>query len=501
MKSVTRKVYTNMAENVRGVTDGGSREHNEIDGLMSVQNRDYTNCFYMFVTDTVFIPDLDQLVSAYYNLGNEYIKAYPTECAVINSNYSSEQLNSKTPYRYWIAHAGTNGYSYEWVSAIAEDGTCTGFCAWDGTIGIRPAFYLNESAWNNGGSTYPGGNPQKIPVRSNDTDEVMSAALSQNDLTSLLGNVTLDVGELRGPSIKIAGKTLNLFEIDANLELPFKKLNVQASVDSQKKTIKVLLGYKPVKGGTTIIGDPNSTENSRNDFWKSYTDAKDLVKTINGKTPNGADFRSKFQDVYDDMQKLEADLIVNVSGKVCLYAEFSYETGEMKFSEGGGLLAVSLKNTINGRIPQFPVAYVTLRLEVSAEGEIKVVADENGWRFNPTLDAALKAAIAIGLGDNAGKIQAYIEGGLEGEIGAHVRPLWELTGEDLLSIDLSGILYLEWKIKAGLEIGDTYKKQLVKLGLYPHLELLSDLDTGLLTMKDFFPPLNQSHGITCTRHR
>lgn len=151
MKKITRKVYTNMAENTRGVTDGGSREHESVVGLMSTQNRNYTNCFYMFVTDAVFIPDLDQLVTAYYNLGNEYIKAYPTKSAVLNSDCSSNQLNSETSYKYWIAHAGTNGYSYEWVNAIAEDGICTGFRAWDGTVGVRPAFYLDESVCTNVG--------------------------------------------------------------------------------------------------------------------------------------------------------------------------------------------------------------------------------------------------------------------------------------------------------------------------------------------------------------
>lgn len=162
MKSITRKVYTNMAENTRGVTDGGSREHDSVNGLMSAQNRNYTNCYYMFVTDTVFIPDLDQLVTAYYNLGNEYIKAYPTKSVELNSDYSSGQLNSKTPYKYWIAHAGTNGYSYEWVNAIAEDGTCTGFRAWDGTVGVRPAFYLNESVWDNGGGSDPSSAPTSV---------------------------------------------------------------------------------------------------------------------------------------------------------------------------------------------------------------------------------------------------------------------------------------------------------------------------------------------------
>lgn len=176
MKSITRKVYTNEAENIRGVTDGGSKEHIGVDGLMSAQNRDYTNCYYMYVTDTVFIPDLEQIVSVYYNLGNEYVKAYPTEQAVAHSDYSSGVFSSETPYKYWTTHAGTNGYSYEWVRFIAEDGTYTGSRAWDGAIGIRPAFYLNESAWNRGENNSPS---NEIIFRSDD------------DFTVIIGNSTV----------------------------------------------------------------------------------------------------------------------------------------------------------------------------------------------------------------------------------------------------------------------------------------------------------------------
>lgn len=186
MKNVTRKVYTNEAENTRGITDGGSREHNGVDGLMSAQNRDYTNCYYMYVTDTVFIPDLDQMVSVYYNFGNEHVKACPTEQAVTHSDYSSGELNSETPYKYWITHAGTNGYSYEWVRFIAEDGTCTGSRAWDGTVGIRPAFYLDESVWNNGG----GDNPSR--------DEITFRA--DNDFTVNVGDETVILASIPNAS-------------------------------------------------------------------------------------------------------------------------------------------------------------------------------------------------------------------------------------------------------------------------------------------------------------
>lgn len=336
-------------------------------------------------------------------------------------------------------------------------------------------------------STGPGGVAEKIPVHSTDERAVLDAALTQADLTNLFENVTLDIGKLRGPTISVAGKTFDLFEIDSKLELPFKKLPIEVSVDGDKKLIKVLLGFKEVKGDMTIIGDHNNFgEDSRNDFWKSYTDAKDLSKVISNQPVNSAVFRSQFQDLYDGLQELNMDFIVKAKGRVCGYAEFSYETGELKPSEGSAVLMIELKETLNHRIATFPAAYVTLRFEVSAEGKIRLVVDEDRYIFDPAFDAALKTAIGLGLGKNTGKFQAYVEGGYDGELGAYIRPMWKITNEELLSIDMTGNLYLAWKMKAWLfETGDTYKKQLFKFGLYPRLELLSESDTAPLTMDAF----------------
>lgn len=335
----------------------------------------------------------------------------------------------------------------------------------------------------------PAGDPStgdiKIPVHSTDSTDVLDAALKQADLANLFEDVTCDMGVLRGPKISIAGEEFYLFEYASKLELPFKKLPIEASVDNEKKTVNVLIGFKEVKGDMTIVGDPDSPADSRNDFWKSYTDAKNLYKTIGGKSVTSAKFRGKFQDVYDELQDLGMDLVVGATGKVCGYAEFSFESGKLEFSEGGGILSVSVNATQSARIPSFPAAYVTLRFGVSTEGKLRIVSDVDNWVFDPTFDAALTTAIGVGLGKNNGQFQAYVEGGFDGELGAHIRPMWVVTREDPFSVDMTGNLYFSWKAKALLlEHGDTYKKQLVKLGLYPRLELLSDQDSGPLSMED-----------------
>ncbi len=150
MKKVTRKVYTNQGEFVRGITEGGSKEHIGVNDTMDKQSRDYTNCYYMYVTDVVFIPDLEHLVNTFDNLGTEHVISFPTEQAVMNSDYKSNKLDSKLPYAYWTTHVGTTGYSYEHMQPIDSSGALGGAVAWDGKIGVRPAFFLNEDVWNKG---------------------------------------------------------------------------------------------------------------------------------------------------------------------------------------------------------------------------------------------------------------------------------------------------------------------------------------------------------------
>lgn len=334
--------------------------------------------------------------------------------------------------------------------------------------------------------------PAWVPVHSTDEPEILDAALPQADLTKLFPDVSSGMDKLRGPSITIAGETFYLFELESKLDIDFKnKATVQVKADYEKKTVQVLIGYKPIKGTTTIVGDPNSGEGSieDNDFWKAYTDAKSLYKMTAGDLAhtNSPRFRSKFQDVYDELQAFEMDMIVKAEGKICGYLELSYETGELKPSEGGVILAVSVKTTQSGRIPSFPAAYVTLHFDVSAEGKIRLVANDDGVVFDPAFDAAIGTAIGVGLGKNTGNFQAYIEGGFDGELGAHVRPMGTLVGTDPFSVDMTGNLYFSWKLKAWLlENGDSYKKELFKLGLYPRLEIMrTAMIPAQMTMEDY----------------
>lgn len=322
----------------------------------------------------------------------------------------------------------------------------------------------------------------QVPVYEEDEWTVLDNALAELDLNELLPDISFDMDELKGPKISIGDYVFNLFEIEGKVEIPLaKKLTLQIQANIEKKTINVLVGYKTKSGDMTVVGDPNSGEEDT-DYWESYLKAKELYQMVSGGTANSAAFRSKFQDQYDKLQEFDMDMIVKAKARVGGFIEFSYETGKLEFSEGGGFLAVELSKTLNGRLPSFPAAYLTLRFKASAEGKLMVVAEDTGLNTDLQIDAALGTAIGVGLGKNTGVIQAYLEGGFEGKLGVAVRP-WRIPGydeEDPLAVDLTGSLYLKVKF---LLWEQSFQRELVKLGLYPKLELLSEQPWQSLSME------------------
>lgn len=322
----------------------------------------------------------------------------------------------------------------------------------------------------------------QVPVYSDDEQTVLDNALAEMDLNELLPDISFGMDELKGPQISIGDYVFNLFEIEGKVEIPLsKKLTLQIQANTEKKTVNILVGYKTKNGEMTVVGDPNSGEEDT-DYWESYLKAKELYQMISGGSANSAAFRSKFQDQYDKLQEFDMDMIVQAKARVGGFIEFSYETGKMEFSEGGGFLAVELSKTLNGRLPSFPAAYLTLRFKASAEGKLIVEAEDSGLNTDLQIDAALGAAIGVGLGKNTGVIQAYLEGGFDGELGVAIRP-WRVPGydeEEPLTVDLTGSLYFKIKL---LMWEQTFEEELFKLGLYPELELLADQPWDAITME------------------
>lgn len=154
VSDTTQKVYTNEAEYIRGLTDGGTSEYWLTSGQhLEDLSLDFSDIYYQYVTDKFFVPNVIQLMQAYNNIGKDYIIAYPTSQAVNTSNFSHPEFSETMPCAYWINHPGTTGYSYEHMNTIGKDGNMSSTQEWNtdhggayiSTVGVRPAFYLNTN--------------------------------------------------------------------------------------------------------------------------------------------------------------------------------------------------------------------------------------------------------------------------------------------------------------------------------------------------------------------
>lgn len=96
--------------------------------------------------------------------------------------------------------------------------------------------------------------------------------LDKFPIYSLVNNIQLKNGTIKGPEITVLGKTFNLFEINAGMDLPISD-KVQAKVDLDTKTVQVLIGFKDFSGSASLDKETNSTS-----YWsESYRQVKIFI--------------------------------------------------------------------------------------------------------------------------------------------------------------------------------------------------------------------------------
>ena len=147
IKEVTHRVYLNSYDQTRkGYCDGGSKELNYLINSSS-SPIDYSKYYYQNVTDNLFLLGPEQIDEACNNLGKNYILyAYPTASAVKNSTFKNSSLDPSKTWETFFGVPRNEGASYENVTlSCTLDGTNSTrvIAAYNGEIGIRPAFYLN----------------------------------------------------------------------------------------------------------------------------------------------------------------------------------------------------------------------------------------------------------------------------------------------------------------------------------------------------------------------
>lgn len=147
IKTVTQKSLLNSvdAKLSIGGTDAFKTEGYTMETIVG----NYDSAYYHNVTDKVFLLDVMQIYKVYQNgdtLGTSYYKGKLTQKAIDNSEYGGNALKN-TQYMNWTRSPGSDALCTICVGVGDDDATFNPR-SYYGIIGVRPAFYMNVSAFN-----------------------------------------------------------------------------------------------------------------------------------------------------------------------------------------------------------------------------------------------------------------------------------------------------------------------------------------------------------------
>ena len=270
----------------------------------------------------------------------------------------------------------------------------------------------------------------------------MTAAqvLAKLDTKKLLNNISLGSATVDGPTVTIGNKTFTLFSIPTSMDVELGD-KVQAKVDTEKKTIQIMIGFDEFSGSAKLDGDSNSDT-----YWKeSYKKVKSLYTGVTGKTKGTKDLYNGFRSMRHHLKKFDASMSVKASASAAGYIEFSYASGEIVFSNGGVLLEAELGSSWDYPLACAPAVYVTFGLSAGFDGSLTLVRQDT-MNYTPGIDAnfALKATMGVGAG--AKKLKTYAEVGLNGSlnVGVDYTPGDNLA--DTLTLKLKSSMYAKGEV-------------------------------------------------------
>ena len=154
-KSILIECDRNAVENVTGTEPFASS--GEVNTISNISGN-YANAYSELVTDTMFLPDVQQISNLYANnaiLGNGYHRALISGGAYDNclSKESATACQNQSPWHYWLRTPSDNDSNTNPYSVYSITGGFGGIVASDGLYGVRPAFYLNTAATLAGSGT------------------------------------------------------------------------------------------------------------------------------------------------------------------------------------------------------------------------------------------------------------------------------------------------------------------------------------------------------------
>ncbi len=249
-------------------------------------------------------------------------------------------------------------------------------------------------------------------------------------------------GTIKGPSwdfnIRGSKYTFTPLNFDFAAGMPLSNLKYQAVIDTDSKTVKVLLGFS--KNGKSEI---KQTTNMNSTSWgKQYQSIKKMYKDLTGydaKTTRAT--WNNFEKMKSDLNNLKCDMFISADMKITGYLEFSYAEDDLKFKEGGVIEKVSVGTALSAPVIGNFV-YVSLGLEVSEEGTIKVKMNENTPELIMSLVLATKASAKI-----TGQIPviAKVEGIIDATLSAKFA-----NKDPKFTVDMKGNITIKATALAGL---------------------------------------------------
>ena len=427
------------------------REYSSTDKSPHVYNSDinnviqnYSNANSETISDKVFLIDVKQLYRIYANraiLGDSYYVATPTNAATNNYQSARNYYWLRTP----VAETTPSTYGSADVRCVFADGSVKYNTANISSRGIRPAFYLNLLSCSitrgNGTATVPyivtGNSGSNTPVSvhkpytNNEANTNNMVNNINNNLNSLLSNVTLCDTTVYGPTVNIFGRDFCPLKFDANAVLDLAGLSKNITIDEDKKTVHVILGKKNVNGQASVVQTTKMCDAS---WSKQYNEIKDLYKTMTGfdmkGSSGGVNNWNRFEKMKAQLNHLKCDFIIDADMSVLGYLDFDYQTGNLKFKEGGLIETASL----GMQLKHGTVLYAVLSLKGTEKGTIKAQVSSSG-KIEPYMSLAPSLTAMAKIGGNIGI--AKIEGGIDATLAMLLQ-----TIDPKFKVSMSGDLFL-----------------------------------------------------------
>ncbi len=275
-----------------------------------------------------------------------------------------------------------------------------------------------------------------IPVDSNDPAQISKAVAFK--LSDYMSDIEGENATIYGPTLDIIGKQFSLFQIDVSTKIGTDNLKAEVSYDVEKKLVKVLIGVS-TSGKAGIDG---TTDNRMcNASWsEEYNQFKSLYKQMTGlqaKKSNGnGTYWNQFQKLKGKMNRFQCKLMVDADMWASGYMEWSYESGELKFSEGGFVEQAALKVGLKQYVPQAPLVYWFISVTADEKGNFLFHKAGDTLAADFSLTPSLAAEIGVGAGKSEGKYQTYIEASMEAILAANIA-----NKDPKLTVNLTGNLH------------------------------------------------------------